>query len=268
VLPLAIVTYFIPASPKRSSQSKDQEETDRESEKEHPPLGKSLVILFSNLRYTFIVLGTGAYTFVVGALAFWVPEYLVDQLHMKLTSATFGVGVVTAFTGLFGTAFGGWLLDRIGGSTNSDGIARSMKLCVILSVIALPFAIGGFFLTKPLYFFLTLGVAEFLLFATQSPISCTILSVVPTNLRSLGMSMNIFGIHLLGDFPSPVFVGLLSDLTGSEQISMIILSCWLFWTILFYLATWILSIKEHRRLGKYNVEFKKVAQSNPDYDDE
>jgi hypothetical protein len=71
MLPFAITTFFIPAAVKKKT---DDGEVPKELS-----IFKNLIELFTNLRYTCIVLGTGAYTFVIGNFSnFVVPREIFE----------------------------------------------------------------------------------------------------------------------------------------------------------------------------------------------
>ena len=54
-----------------------------------------------------------------------------------------------------------------------------------------------------------------LLFCVVSPIYCSLLNVVPLNLRTFAISCMYLAIHLLGNFPAPVVTGAISDKFGN-----------------------------------------------------
>jgi MFS transporter, Spinster family, sphingosine-1-phosphate transporter len=55
-------------------------------------------------------------------------------------------------------------------------------------------------------------VAEVLLFVSTGPVNSMIVNVVSPHMRATAMAASIFAIHLLGDVPSPLLVGMISDL--------------------------------------------------------
>ena len=58
-------------------------------------------------------------------------------------------------------------------------------------------------------------VAELLLFMSTGPINAAIVNVVSPLERASAVALSMFTIHLLGDVPSPVLIGYLSDHGGS-----------------------------------------------------
>ena len=54
------------------------------------------------------------------------------------------VGAVTVVTGLVGTAFGGILMDKLGGTESREGIVKVTCLEFLCACILLPFAVATF----------------------------------------------------------------------------------------------------------------------------
>ena len=72
-------------------------------------------------RYVYTVLGYVAQTVALGGFAAFAVHFLVRKLCFKAETATLAFGVITVVTGLGGTAFGGWLADRIPGDGPRPG---------------------------------------------------------------------------------------------------------------------------------------------------
>ena len=176
-----------------------------------PGLG-DLVRLFRNGDYHLAVWGYVAYTFALGAFAFWGPTFL-ERVHGLSTERADGFfGAVVVGAGLIGTLLGGfgatWWQKR-----NPAGYASTLGCSVLLSVplsfLALlsrstPAAMG------------LLAASIFLLFFCTGPINTLILEAVPVNVRSSAMAISIFMIHLFGDMWSPECVGRLADHLGQD----------------------------------------------------
>jgi hypothetical protein len=47
-------------------------------------------------------------------------------------------------------------------------------------------------------------------------------------------ALSILLMHLLGDLPSPMIVGIISDLVHDARITLLLLCLWLFWTVAFW----------------------------------
>ncbi|MEA3275701.1 MAG: MFS transporter [Pseudomonadota bacterium] len=109
-LALAALVWFLKDPPRR---------TDRDRRRDNPRSPEAAVQksssvgayfrLFKNPAFTFSALGYAAYTFAIGALAFWMPDFLEKARGMSVREATAGFGASFALTGLLGTLAGaGW----------------------------------------------------------------------------------------------------------------------------------------------------------------
>lgn len=125
----------------------------------------------------------------------------------------------------------------------------SLLLCSALTAVSLCAAIGSILVTDAFWSLSLLGVAQFALFGVGAPINAALLSIAPTSLRSLAISIAILVFHLLGDLSSPFLFGYVSDQIlaagGDMRLSMALLSSWLLWAVLFWLAA--ACVCQHRR---------------------
>ncbi len=178
----------------------------------------SLRILMARPRYRATVLGYAAYTFALGAFAFWAPKFLYQVYKMPLARANFVFGVITVVSGALGTALGGALADRLAARRTQRGEKRedaifvaSVRVAMISSAVGAPLALLCFLAPSASVFFLLVFPCELALFLLSSPINAALLRSVPTELRASGMALCIFAIHLFGDLWSPPLVGLVAD---------------------------------------------------------
>ncbi|MCC6277014.1 MAG: MFS transporter [Oligoflexia bacterium] len=169
--------------------------------------------LFGQRRFINLVFGYTAFTFVIGALAGWMPHYLVSHRGFDTVKAGTLFGGVTALTGTIGTLFGGWIYSRL---------SRPKLFFGVTHVIGLILCILSFQILRTDLFFVTLGFAELFLFATQAPVNLLILESVPQWLRGVAVAFCLFTIHILGDFISPTIVGIFADLFDLEKALMVL----------------------------------------------
>ena len=158
--------------------------------------------------YRNAVFGYIAQTFAIGGFAAWAPTYLNRELQMDLKSADFWFGLILVVSGLFATFIGGYLGDRWPGQ---DRARANLRVCAFTTLASVPFAFYCLLAGSPVGFFVGIGVAEFAIFLSTSPINVVILRAVPEGLRASAMAMSIFAIHLFGDMISPPLVGAVSD---------------------------------------------------------
>jgi Major Facilitator Superfamily len=153
------------------SQSKDSE------------LVRDLKILFNQPVYICVVLAYATQTFVTGGLAYYGVEFLEKGLGYSSGTSGAVFGGITASMGIFGTGFGGWLLDYKRRDRQDDepyAVLLGAKLSLVFSIIALPTGAFAFLIAKstPGFSFLLLAIAEFCIFACISPINASLMLYV------------------------------------------------------------------------------------------
>lgn len=125
--------------------------------------------------FFFAICSSTCYTSVVGALSFWAPSFIRENLKLSIAYSSLGFSLCSLFTGIVGTACGGVLLDRIGGSAGKRGTSKALMLCFIFILFAFPVGIIGFFVTNIYGFFTLLTIAEFFVFGITSIINVVLL---------------------------------------------------------------------------------------------
>jgi MFS transporter, Spinster family, sphingosine-1-phosphate transporter len=169
---------------------------------------KDYLALFSTRSYVLNTLGMTAMTFSLGALAFWMPDYLESHRVAPLLGVEPRTmfGIIAATAGLAGTLCGGMLGDglrnRFPGSYFQVS-AVGMALCVpcTLLFLAVPFPAAWIFVF----------LAVFFLFLNTGPSNTILANVVHPAMRSAGFAVNILIIHVFGDVISPPIVGAIAD---------------------------------------------------------
>lgn len=157
--------------------------------------------------FNLVLLGYTAYTFALGAFAFWAPSFLARTHGIALEKASLFFGGALVVTGLLGTLLGGFA------ATAWQRRFRAGYATLLFGSIlaAAPVAAAAFLTPDAALAKILLVVSMFLLFLPTGPINTLIVESVPTMLRASAMAASIFVIHLLGDFWSPEIVGRLSD---------------------------------------------------------
>ncbi len=200
---LAMGLFFL-KEPKRGGFDSDR------SSKPASDVKSDFFQLVKNKTYLLTVLGYTAFTFTVGGLATWVPQYLVRIKNIPLKEADSVFGLITVCTGTLGTLLGGYLAAR----ALKKRARGDMGFIFWLTVIAIPITFACFFTTDKITFYILLALSEFLLFGTQPTVAVVIVESVRPEIRSLALAFSVFAIHLMGDLISPPLVGVLSDHFG------------------------------------------------------
>lgn len=127
------------------------------------------------------------------------------------------IGITLAFAGIFGTSFGGMIVDKILEKSHAD--SSSLKaLTVILPVVALGGLIGisffwlSFFGQQSPFVFLSLAFLGFFFISSiQSGIMYSTLLSVDKDLRPNALAYATLWRHFFGDVPIPIFFGYIKD---------------------------------------------------------
>jgi len=190
--------------------------------------------LLRNRTYVLTVLGYAAYTFAIGALAFWTPSFLERTRGISKAHATVQFGAVVVATGFVGTYTGGWLGDRL--------LRRSRQaylwLSGLVTLVAAPLTLVALTAVTPAVYWTAIVAAELCLFASTGPINSTIVNVVDPAMRATAVAFSIFAIHLLGDVPSPSLVGVISDARTLGEAMLIIPAAVLVGGVIWTYAAW------------------------------
>jgi len=176
------------------------------------------IALLRNRPYRRVVAGYAAYTFALGALAFWTPAFLERVRGVPRAEATVLFGAIVVATGLAGTFAGGWLGDFF--------LRRSPQAYLWVSgaatLAAAPAALVAFTAGSRAIYLGAMVTAELLLFASTGPINSAIVNAVPPGRRASAVALSIFAIHLFGDVPSPPLLGAISDATSLATAFLLI----------------------------------------------
>ena len=174
--------------------------------------------LLRNKPYVFTVLGYVAYTFALGGLAFWMPAFLERTRGIPREQATVSFGTIVVITGFIGTFAGGWLGDYC---TRYSQRAY-LWISAIATLIAAPFAWLALTAPSQTVYVVCMVVAQLMMFLSTGPINAAIVNLVLPTQRASANALGVFTIHVLGDVPSPIIIGMLSDSSSLAQAVKIV----------------------------------------------
>jgi MFS family permease len=169
--------------------------------------------LLKNRPYVITIAGYAAYTFALGGLAYWMPAFLERIRHVPEKSATFDFGIIVVITGFVGTFAGGWLGDFCARYTQR----AYLWISAVATLAAAPFAWLALTVAAPRTYLVCMVIAQLLMFLSTGPINATIVNLVLPTQRSSANALGVFSIHLLGDVPSPLLIGLISTHSSLQQ---------------------------------------------------
>src|SRR2546423_4525446 len=136
-----------------------------------------------------------ALTFVLGALAAWMPTFLVRLHGLSLADAGTSFGLLTAATGLAGTALGGWLGDR----ARRRHPAGYLRVSGVGLLAAAPFAALAVFTERAPVFWCATALAAILVFLNSCPLKAAIVGVAAPAISATAVAANVLAIHLLAN---------------------------------------------------------------------
>lgn len=160
--------------------------------------------------YFFNTIAQIIYTFAVGGLAFWMPTYFVEVRHLPLDVASRNFGLVLVLSGFAGTLIGG---------RGGDALARRRPdghfvLTGAAFIATLPFTLLAILHPSPAIFWPAMFLTLLLFFINTGPLSAAMANVLAPEMRGRGFAINTLAIHVFGDAPSPLLIGVAKDHVG------------------------------------------------------
>jgi len=170
----------------------------------------ALTALRARPSFAFNTVGQIIYTFAVGGLAYWMPTYFVEVRRLPLKDATFYFGLVLVAAGFAGTLIGG---------RGGDALARRRPdghflLAGTAFIASAPFTLLAILHPSPAIFWPAMFFSLLLLFINTGPLTAAMANVLAPEVRASGFAVNTMAIHILGDAPSPLLIGVAKDHVG------------------------------------------------------
>jgi sugar phosphate permease len=136
-----------------------------------------------------------------------MPTFLERVRGIPKASAATDFGVIVLATGLVGTLAGGWLADYLLRYSRQAYLWFSGAV----TVLAAPLAWLALAAADRALYFPAIVAAELLLFMSAGPVNAAIVNLVSPLERASAAALTMIVIHLLGDVPSPILIGSVSD---------------------------------------------------------
>ncbi len=210
-LAAALVACVLPEPVRGASEGVDTERLkayERAGARREDYLG-----LMVNSSYIYSVLGMATYTFAIGGMLVWVPNYLFSTRAFDQARSGTILGVVTLGAAVLGMSAGGWIADRMAKSK-----PQALFLVPGVAMIAsIPFVLMALFASSGPAIFVAIFLAETLMFVNTGPCNAIIANVVQPNLRAAAYAVALFAVHFFGDIWSPSLIGKVSDLFGDPE---------------------------------------------------
>ena len=207
----AVVVLFLP-DPVRGAT----EDVDSDHLRQHETAGatrEDYVDLMVNSSYTYSVFGMAAYTFAIGGLLIWMPNYLFSTRGFPQEEAGAALGLVTFASAIVGMMSGGWLADRLA-KTRPGALFVVPGVAMLLSI---PFVVLALVAKDKPTIYAAIFAAETLMFVNTGPCTAIIANVVQPNMRAAAFAVSTFAVHFLGDIWSPWLIGKAADIFGDPD---------------------------------------------------
>ncbi|HOO56886.1 MAG TPA: MFS transporter [bacterium] len=173
---------------------------EKKSKIDYSPLWKTrslVIMIFSNVLATF----------AIGGLNTWLFPFVERYKDMEASEAALKIGPIVIVAMLAGVVISGIVADKLFRRTK---YAYNIILATCI-LVAIPFFY--IFFLNPNYYMMIAAVAFglFCLSWINGPQNTMLMSVVEPRLRATMNAFHILLIHVLGDGPSPLIIGALSD---------------------------------------------------------
>ena len=139
-----------------------------------------------------------------------MPIYLHEVKGLSLSQANQLLSISVAVGGGLGTLTGGFLGSRLLTYT----LGAPLWVSGLGIVLALPLVAVVIFVAAPALYIPALAGGIFLLFLNPGVLTVVVVSVAGSWRRAQAVALNIVVIHLVGDVPSPLLIGWVSDLAS------------------------------------------------------
>ncbi|MCX7569856.1 MFS transporter [Tumebacillus sp. DT12] len=196
--------------------------------------------LLRNRPYFYTALGYAGISFAFGAIVLWVPTFFERSMGYSLADATMLSGALQVGAGLLGAPIGGWVGD-FWQKRNPRGRLYTLVLSMLLSAA---FLWAGLLLGSLVCFFFS---AFFMLWHVGVA-SAVIFDVTDRSVWNTASAVAMFLMHALGDIPSPVIVGWISDRTSLFTAFSLLPISMLLASLFFYMASRTLGIQKREAL--------------------
>lgn len=250
-----------------------------------PSMVSELIDVLSHPVFLCIAFGYAAQIASLNGLATFGSSLMMGLGYFETeaeSSAAFGC--VVSLAGLVGTPLGGLLLDRqtrlsrLRNESRTTALRSATSLITALNLVALCLLllVGAIWDKAAFLLFVSCGCT--FVFCSTTGIAIAILEAVTPSTRAFAMALVTVMIHILGDVPSPILVGLLKDTLAPDcvvgnaatsaacreqapglRVTIVVTVLWLGWTVLFFGLAWRLSVRKSKRTAALLVSSDDVG---------
>lgn len=175
----------------------------------HGGIGKNFWGTVAKLRtiptYWVLVAALVFSFFTIGGTSFWLPSYIVDDFHLRLSTAGLLSGIVLVISGLVGTVVGGWLADTLQ-KRRPEG---RLIIAMFGLLLGAPLVLVALLLHTLWLFVVVFILAGISLNFCTGPLNAVIQDVIAPEMRATAIGLSLLLAHLLGDAAAPSVIGAL-----------------------------------------------------------
>jgi len=199
--------------------------------------------LVTNPVYISIVLSLSALYFVVTGIQFWATDYLETELGGDPSVVRLQFMFTSATAPVVGVIFGGWFIEFIGGYKGVQARKTALGWCLLFGFFAVVIATFVTIVRDTWSCAVLLWGLLFFGGAVLPGGSGIFISIIPTNIRTIGSSFAAIIFNLLGYFLSPFLSGLISQRYNSLVLGFRIILGWSIFSIFFFGIAYLTSPK-------------------------
>jgi len=203
---LAPIVFFLIVEPQRG-----RFESTPQSMEAPPPLQQSLLLLWRNKPFRFMILGGMLHSFSLNAMINWNAPFYSRTHGLSLSEVATLMALLVGLAGAIGVYLSGVLADRLG---MRDPRWRVWVIAVSVGA-TVPFAFAQYLIPSTTGSIAAAVLTSVLMMAYYGPLVAGIQSVTPTNMCALGQAVLLLTFSLFGLGLGPWLTGMLSDALGA-----------------------------------------------------
>lgn len=174
----------------------------------------SYLEIFRTRTFLLIVIAQACAAAVLTPLSTWGPRFLEEYKHLSKGESTVLMGIVALVAGIGGTTLGGWLGDRLAKrESGSYALVAGFGFAIAYGALMV-----GILAPAKALFIPAFVVAFAMFFGCMPSVNAQIANVTHASQRSMAFALATFGTHLIGDAPSSVLFGKLTDRVGLDTM--------------------------------------------------
>lgn len=199
---LAPIIYLLIVEPQRGRFEKTTQPTEAP-----PPLRQSLLLLWKNKPFRYIILGGMLHSFSLYAIMNWSAPFFSRTHELTLSQVATLMALLVGLAGAVGVYLFGFLADRLG---KRDPRWRVWIIAISVGA-TVPCAMVQYLIPSLTGSITAAVFASIFMMAYYGPLVAGTQLVTPPNMCALGQAVLLLAFNLFGLGLGPWFTGMLSD---------------------------------------------------------